>query len=791
MLKNYCKIAWRHLLKSKLYSSINILGLSLGMAVTLLIGLWVWDELSFNHYYRNHASLALMFDNQTWNGKTSTDKEVDIPLAEILKTEYPNEFKQVALISPSEPGHLLIAGDKNITTTGIYMQPQLPEMLTLHMLSGARDGLKDPSSVLITASVARALFGSSDAVGRQIRIDSNRQAKIAGVYEDLPRNTDLHFVKLILPWDTYESAHPWVQHAANRWGFHFGRMIVQLNPGVDIDRVNKKIKDLPKRYEKEGKEDIFLHPMDKVRLYNEFKDGKIAGGLIRYVWFFGIIGVFVLLLACINFMNLSTARSEQRVKEVGIRKTVGSLRGQLIAQFLCESLLLALSAFILAIFLVYISLPLFNAMLANKELKLPLDSPLFWILTTCFTLFTGVIAGSYPAFYLSGFPPLKVLKGTFRAGARGSLTRKVLVTVQFTISIALIIGTIIVYRQIQFAKDRPVGYVREGLITVNAEYSPEIMRHLDALKNELIKTGAVEKVATSDQPVTDVYIGETNFSWDGKDPNSHQLFRIMSISPGFGETIGWKIKEGRDFYKDYRTDTATLLVNQAAVALMGMKDPLGKVLANGPGRSRIVGVVNDLLTESPFSSSVPTVYWLTGGTYIHLRVNPNMSMQTALNRITPLFKKYSPQRPLDYRFVDEDYEFKFVVENRISRLATFFTIFAILISCLGLFGLASFVAEQRTKEIGIRKVLGASVFSLWRLLSREFVALVMLSFLIAAPIAWYYLDQWLQKYEYRAPISWWIFATAGILALVITLLTVSARSVRAALMNPVRSLKTE
>lgn len=795
MLKNYFKIAWRHLLKSRTYSLINILGLSIAMTVALLIGLWVWDELSYNHNYYNHSRLALVYDTQTWNGKTSTDREVDIPMAELLRTQYPEDFKQVALISPSESAHLLTTGDKKITSSGIFMQPQLPEMLTLHMLKGTRDGLKDPSSIMLSASLATALFGNIDPIGHSVSIDSEPPVKVTGVFEDLPRNAEYGHVKFLLPWDRFVSTRDWVRNSKDQWGYHFGRIVVQLNKGVGFDKVNKKIKDLPKNYVKVGKEEIFLHPMDKLHLYNEFKDGKVAGGPILLVRLFSIIGIFILLLACINFMNLSTARSEKRAREVGIRKAIGSLRLHLIGQFLSESLLTALLALVLALFLADVSLPAFNTLLANKQLTIPWSSPLFWLLILGFTFFTGLVSGSYPAFYLSGFSPLKVLKGSFKTGQHASLPRKVLVTVQFTISIALIIGSIVVYKQIQFAKDRPAGYNREGLITVNVERSPGVQEHYDAVKNDVLQTGVIENMAEANAALTEVFLTQKDFDWKGRDPGSHQLFRVMAISGEFGRTVNWQIKQGRDFSRNFPSDSMAFILNEAAVKLTGLQHPIGEIIRSTSPRGidthPVIGVVNDMLTESPFMSALPTIYVFYPGNYIYMRVRPGVPMQTALQKITPVFSKYETDRPLAYKFTDEQYAFKFASEQRIGSLAALFTVLAIFISCLGLFGLASFVAEQRTKEIGIRKVLGATVYSLWRLLSKEFVALVVLSYLIAAPLAGYYLDKWLNSYEFHASMSGWVFVAAGFGALVITLLTVSIQSIKAALMNPAKSLKAE
>jgi putative ABC transport system permease protein len=501
--------------------------------------------------------------------------------------------------------------------------------------------------------------------------------------------------------------------------------------------------------------------MDNWRLYSEFKNGKVAGGRVQFVWLFGIIGAFVLLLACINFMNLSTARSEKRAKEVGIRKAVGSVRQQLIGQFLSESIVVALLAFILSIALVELLLPFFNG-LSDKEMGLPWSSLVFWLLALGFTLFTGFISGSYPAFYLSGFNPVKVLKGTFRAGRFASLPRKILVVLQFTVSIVLIIGTIIVFKQIQFAKDRPVGYTREGLITLFMN-TPDLYGHYDAIRNDLLATGAVENMAESSSPSTEVWSNNIGFSWEGKDPNSLPLFGTVATTQDLGKTIGWQIKEGRDFSRNFASDSSAMILNEAAVKLTGLKDVVGKMIKWDTTPYRVVGVVKDMVMESPYTPVKPTIFIMNTNwaNIITIRIKPTVSMRAALSKIEQVFKKYNPGAPFEYKFTDEEYAKKFEDEERIGNLATFFAILAIFISCLGLFGLASFVAEQRTKEIGIRKVLGASVFNLWKMLSRDFVLLVIISCVIAIPIASYFLNQWLLKYDYRTNLAWWVFALAA------------------------------
>ena len=790
MLKNYFIIAWRNLLRSKWYSFINTFGLSIGMAVALLIGLWVWDEMTYNQYHPNHERLAQVMTTQTFNGHTGTGPAVSIPIAKELRTNFAADFKQVTQATWSNV-HVLANGDKKLSPEGMNVEPAFPEMLSLKMLRGSRDALKDPSSILLTQSLATSLFGDADPMNKTIRVDNKTNVKVAGVFEDLPHNTNFYREKYFMAWRLYASLNPWVDSNANNWGNHSWQLFVQLNPNVSADRTTAKIRDIAKPHNKDGGESIVLQPMDNWHLYSDFKDGKVSGGRIRFVWLFSIIGVFVLLLACINFMNLSTARSEKRAKEVGIRKTVGSLRYQLIAQFLSESLVVALLAFALAIGWVLLSLPFFNS-LSDKDMHLPWLRPLFWVLGLGFTFLTGLVSGSYPAFYLSGFQPIKVLKGTFRAGRFAALPRKVLVVIQFTVSVSLIIGTVLVFRQVRFAQSRPVGYTREGLIYINMN-TPEIEGHYDAMRSDLLKTNAVEDMSESSGPVTNVWSNQIGFEWKGKDPNSVPLFGISAVTHDYGRTMGWQILEGRDFSRNFPTDSGSLILNESAVRLTGLRHPIGEIVKwNGKDRP-ITGVVKDMVMESPYMPVKPTIFFLDYGwtNIITVRLKPSMTTKAALAAIEPVFKRYDPGSPFEYKFVDDEYEHKFSDEQRIGHLATVFAILAVFISCLGLFGLASFVAEQRIREIGIRKVLGASLFNLWRLLSTDFVILVIISCAAAIPLSGYFLYQWLQQYEYRTPLSWWIFAGASLGALAITLLTVSFQAIRAALMNPVTSLRTE
>jgi putative ABC transport system permease protein len=786
MFRNYLKIAWRNLLKSKVYSSINIIGLAAGMAVSLLISFWIKDELSYNSYFSNHGRLAHLMSTTTFNGETSTESGVAVPLADELRFKYSSDFKKLALISENK-SHVLAVGNRKIEEPGIWAQTEFPVMFSLHMLKGSQISLKDPSSILLTQSLAKILFGNAEPINQIIRLDNKIEMKVAGVFEDLPQNTSFFDSKFLLSWDNKENS-----GLESGWTNHHFQLFVQMSDQADFDKTTAKIKEITQPYVKgKFKEEILLQRMDELNLYNEFKNGKIVGGRIQFVWLFGMIGVFVLILACINFMNLSTARSEKRAREVGIRKAIGSLRGQLIGQFLCESLAVTFFAFLLALIIVELSLPFFNS-LSDKQMAVPWNSPLFWLLILIFIIFTGVVSGSYPAFYLSGFEPVKVLKGTFRTGRLASLPRRILVVVQFTVSITLIIGTIVVFRQIQFAKNRPVGYRPEGLISVEMN-TPEIQGHYDAIRNDLIQTGAVENMAESSSPSTNVNNSMIGYNWKGKDPHSISILGTIGVTHEFGKTLGWKIKEGRDFSRGFSTDTSAVILNESAVKLMGFKHPLGEAIHWRDQDHFVIGVVKDLIMESPYNTVSPTIFKLDYGwtNYITLRITPTMPLGQALSKIEPLFKKYNPGSPFEYQFTDEQYAGKFSDEQQIGNLATVFAILAIFISCLGLFGLSSYVAEQRTKEIGVRKVLGASVFNLWKMLSKDFVVLVFISCLIAIPITSYFLSQWLQKYEYRTTITWWVFVVTSIGALVITLLTVSFQAINAASANPVKSLRTE
>ncbi|MBD0258886.1 MAG: ABC transporter permease [Cytophagales bacterium] len=795
MIRNHFTIAWRNLARHRGYSFINIAGLGAGMAVALLISLWVWDELSYNRYHQNHDRIAQVWHQSTYQGVVRRGGNSPYALAGELRTAYAADFEHVILSSKTQD-HILSYGDRTFTRKGNFLSAGAPDMLTLRMLEGTRAGLRDPASILLSKSAAQALFGPDDPLGKIVKLDNTVNVKVTGVYEDLPYNTEFWEMDFIAPWALYEDLNGSVQRLRDQadWAEHSFQLLVQLAPGADLDAVSAKIKHLERKHLPETavfNPEAFLHPMSRWHLHTGWDKTGQPEGRITYVWLFGIIGGFVLLLACINFMNLSTARSDKRAREVGIRKAIGSARSQLIGQFLGESVLMASLSFVLGLLLVQLALPFFNEV-ADKRITLPLASPAFWLVCLGFTLLTGLLAGSYPALYLSAFQPVKVLKGTFRVGRLASLPRKGLVVLQFTVSVTLIIGTMVVFRQIEHAKDRPIGYDRNGLIAVGMN-TPELRGNYQALRAALLATGAVVDMATTSSPITMIDYHSGGFQWEGKDPAFKDNFGVVAVTHDFGRTVGWRFTAGRDFSRQFASDSSGMVLNAASLAYMGLKDPVGKTVKWNDKSYRVLGVVEDLVMESPFEPTKPVVFLLNyeWAGVINIKLNPALPARASLAKVQAVFRRLSPGSPFDYRFTDQQYAAKFAVEERIGTLATGFAALAVLISCLGLFGLASFLAERRTKEIGVRKVLGASVFQLWGLLSKEFAGLVVVAFLLAAPVAWYFLDGWLEGYTYRTAMPWSLFAASGAGALLITLLTVSYESIKAALTNPAKSLRSE
>lgn len=800
MLKSYFTLALRHFRQNKMHAVLNIAGLSAGMAVTILIALWIVDECSYDKYNPAYDRIARVMQTATLDGSHYTESSMPIPLAEELRTRYGNAFKYVV---PSYWARDYVlatgdgAGDKKVTQRGRFMDVQAPYLLSLQMLEGSRDALKDPSSVLLSASAVKDIFGAADPIGRTMKIDNRMPVKVAGVYEDLPANSNFSNVRFIAAWKLLlSSEEPDVKPFLTDWGWDATEIYVQLADNAEVGRVSTLIRNSTLDHLRDPEQTaykpvIFLQPMSRWHLYSDYKDGVNTGGDIQFVWLFGLIGAFVLLLACINFMNLSTARSEKRAKEVGIRKTLGSRKSQLVGQFFSESFMAALIAFGCAIGLVYVALPYFNQV-TGRQISITWDNSWFWLAGMGCTLLTGVIAGSYPAFYLSSFRPIKVLKG-FKVSRLAAVPRKALVVLQFTVSVTLIIGVLVVFRQVGFSKSRPAGYDREGLISIPVN-TPEVSKQQAVLRDALVKTGAITDMAVSSSPATAVWLGMAGFDWPGKAPGAQAEFGYVSVTEEYGKTLGWRFMQGRDFSRDFPTDSSGFVLNEAAVKYMGLKDPVGTTIQWDGKPYRILGVIKDMLMGSPYLPVSQVIYHLSRGTDTHFliaRLQPGRPVGESLARIRSVFQKYVPSAPFEYKFVDEEYDKKFAAEERTGKLAGFFAVLAVFISCLGIFGMASFMAEQRTKEIGIRKVLGASVVQMWGLLSKDFLILLGIALCIALPCADYFMSQWLQQYPYHSGIPWWVFAGTALGALLVTLATVSLQSVRAAVANPVKSLRAE
>ncbi|TXN37774.1 FtsX-like permease family protein [Flagellimonas hymeniacidonis] len=799
MIKNYLKIAWRNLAKNKAYTIINIGGLALGMAVTLIIGLWIQDELSHDDYFENKDKIAQVMQSQTFNNLTGTGQAIPRPLEMAFREGYMDNFKHLVMSSWTNSQYLKYK-DNSISRDGNFMQEAAPEMLALKILKGEKDGLREINSIMLSSLTAEALFGQEDPIGKIIEVNSQYDMMVTAVYEDLPFNSSFYDTHFIMPWEKYATTREWVKESEDNWGNNSFQMFVQIADNTSMERISSTIKDVKKDLYEDGVEfnpQLFLLPMKDWYLRSKFEDGKQVGGRIKYVWLFGIIGAFVLLLACINFMNLSTARSEKRAKEVGIRKSIGSQRGQLINQFLSESFLVVLFAFMIAVFIVLLSLTGFNE-LARKEIVFPWGNPSFWLTALVFILLTALLAGSYPALYLSSFRPVDVLKGTFKAGRHAGTPRKILVVLQFTVSVAFIIGTVIVMQQINYAKNRPIGYDKEGLIQVPT-FSEDFTGKYDLMRSEFLASNAIVEMSSSSSPTTRIWSNRNGFTWEGKPEGFQEDLAWTEVSPEYAKSLNLKIVAGRDFSREFATDSNAVLLNQTAVKYLGLKNPIGMLIKDSSEEDpdpplKIVGVVEDMIAQSPYEPVKQGMYVYDKGgesSYYNLRLNPQQSAKQNIAIIERVFKEHFPNIPFQYDFVDEQYGKKFASEERIGRLSGIFTALAILISCLGLFGLTSFVAEQRTKEIGVRKVLGASVFNVWNMLSKDFLKLVTVSCFIAVPIAYYIMNGWLQEYPYRVILKWWIFALAMLGAMGVTILTVSFQAIKAARSNPIKSLRTE
>ena len=793
MIRNYFKVAWRYMLRNKVYSVLNIAGLATGMAVALLIGLWVYSQYSYDRFLPGYDQLYQVKLNFYHSGEVQTQSGSAMPLIDELKKNFP-EVKYASERGWEGQQHSLIIGDKKIDPSGFAVGVDFLKMFPYPLMKGnVRSVFTDPNSIILTESVAKALFGEHDPMNKAIRIDNQYNVKVTGVMKDVPANSTLKF-SFLLPYSFIDATNPAAKQERTNWVGYSTPEYVELQPGTNADVFQNKIKDIVFKHaqDKTTKIEVFLQPAKNWHLLTQFADGKPVDGLIAYVRMFGIIGILVLVIACINFVNLSTARAEKRAREVGVRKAIGSLRRDLIFQFLSESLLITLIAFAVSVVMVQLVLPAFNT-LTSGDIKIPYTSATFWALMLAYMVFTGLLAGSRPAFYLSSFKPVKVLKGTIQLGKRASLPRKIMVAVQFTCSIALIISTLIIYQQLQYAKDRPKGYSVDRLVYTND--SPDLEKNYNAFKHDLLESGQVESVAKGGSGMLFFPASFGVLDFPGKKTGESMEIATTAVSPDYFKTVGMTFSEGHDFTNGTVPDTLNIVINEAAAEKMRLKNPIDQIMRIEYTKNplRIIGVVKNAIVGSPFYSATPALYvynpgW--GGT-IMFRISPNVGTQQALKKIGAIFDKYNPTFPFEYSFADQAYDSQFQLESLVGLLAAIFAGLAIFISCLGLFGLSAYVAEQRKKEIGIRKVLGASTPQVWALLSRDFLALIGISCVIASPIAFYFLYQWLQKYSYHITIGPWAFLAAALITLVITICTISYQAISSALTNPVKSLRTE
>lgn len=787
MFKNYFKIALRSLLKNSVYSFINITGLSIGIASAVLILLWVADEYSYDRFHKNYSSIYKLYQSQQWAQGIGTGNAMPYPMKETIKDKS-SQIKHVVMTNWGE-GNMLQVGDKRLTKMGLSASEDFFKVFSFEMMKGdPNTALSDPSSIVITESTAKTFFGDQDPINQLIKVDNGQDLKVTGVVKDVPRQSFFEF-EYVMPFAYYEATQSWVRYSKDNWNNNSFQMYVQLQPDATESEVNNSIKDIIKdNNPKAPTAKLFLHPMSKWRLYSNFENGINSGGMIEYVRLFTAIAIFVLVIACINFMNLATARSESRAREVGIRKSVGSRRKELIFQFLGESVMVTFISSVLAIVLVELVLPSYN-LLVNKNISIDYTNPWLWSIAFGWVFVIGIFAGSYPAFYLSSFQPVKVLKGKVNIGKGATTPRKVLVTLQFGFSIFLIIGTIVIYQQIMHVKNRDMGYDRENLIQIWT--NGELETNFQTIRQELVRTGVVKSVCKSNSPITSIF-SNNEVKWQGM-PDQRVSFSTIATEYDYTETMGIKILEGRDFSRDFKNDSTAVIINQAAVDMMAMKNPIGQHIKMNERDLEIIGVMPNVVMDSPYQPVEPMtlIFDRDWSSTITLRLSKSDDISESIKTIESVFKKLNPTYPFEFRFANADFERKFATINLISRLATVFASLAIIITCLGLFGLAAFTAEQRTKEVGIRKVMGASVSSLVMLISKDFSRLVIVGFLISGPIAWWFLNNFLERYPYRISIMWWILPLAGASALLLALIIVSTQALRAARANPSNSLRSE
>jgi putative ABC transport system permease protein len=784
MLKNYFKAAFRNLWKNKGYSFLNIGGLAIGMACAGLIFLWVEDKLTFNHYFSNRDNLYKVKDRQTYDGNTFTFDATPGPLAAGIKTEIPG-IKNTARTTWGN-SVIFSLKDKPIYEQGLYVDPPFLTMFQLQFIQGnAKTAFAQLHSLVISETMANKFFGAGNIIGKTLKVDNKEDYAITGVFKDLPKNVSFYF-NWLANFKIYEDQNKWLQ----AWGNNGVRTFVETQPNADVAAINKKLYGYVQTKHTDASARMSIYPMNRWRMYDSFENGKEIPGQIKYVKLFNAIAWIILIIACINFMNLSTARSEQRAKEVGVRKVMGAGKRKLIGQFIGESVFTSMVALLLAVGIIYISLPAFN-LLVEKQLSVDIFNPIHIGSLLTIALICGLIAGSYPAFYLSSFNPIYVFKGIKIKSGSAGVIRKSLVVIQFSISVILIISTIVIYLQILHVKDRDLGYSKNNLVYMYMQ--GKMKDNYTIIKNDLLATGYVQNTALSNSPILELYSNTGDFSWEGKDPSRQILITVEGVSQEYTSTMGLHMKEGREFYPNFKSDSNSVIINESLAGIMNKKSLVGSIISGEGKKYTVVGVVKDFIYGDMYAPAAPLMLFAdtSNCNILTVRLKTGAPIPAALAKMERIIKNNNPGYPFDYSFVDQDFGKLFKTETLIGQLAEVFSILAIFISCLGLFGLAAYTAEKRSKEIGIRKILGASVQGITGLLSKEFLLLVCISCLIAFPISWWMMHNWLEGYKYHIQISWWIFIGAGLLAVLIALLTVSFQAIKAAIANPVNSLRSE
>ena len=786
MIRNYLTIAFRNLLRNKVFSFINIFGLALGLACSILILLWVQDELTWDRFHPNIDQLYRVYINRPADNGIYTQTTVQLPLWEELKTT--PGVRYVSPIDNDGKDATLAYKDVRIEKLSFWVGEDFLKMFPFPFIerSGEKP-LDDASSIVLTESTAQALFGDEKALGKVIRIDNKADLKVSAVIQDPPQNSTLQF-ECLIPFKAAMAMDHGYKVALSNWGNASYYMYIEVERNADVYQLQSRLRDVIKANKSDTEEELMIFPLHRSRLYSEFVNGKSVGGAITYVRIFMVTAVMILALACINFINLTTARSEKRAKEVGIRKTVGSDRKQLVLQFLSETVLMAVMSFTLAIALVEGLLPFFNT-LVNKELTVDYMDPVVWGIAIVFILLTGVASGSYPAFFLSSFKPIAVLKGKLGAGKQGALPRKVMVTMQFFFSIGLLISTVVIYSQINYIKNREIGYDKNNLLVIPA--TGDVQGKYEIIKNDLLQKSLATSVSASSSPTTELQSWSMP-RWQGQREDQKDFYAIISVGHDYTETIGVDVLHGRTFVEAFN-DSTSMILNQAAVNHMELKDPIGAIVHLSGRDYTVVGVLGDIIMGSPYHPATPTIFLFNPerADNVLIRLPHEASLSQVMKGIEGVFKEHNPAFPFSFDFVDESYSNKFAVEELTAKLANLFAILAVVISCLGLFGLSAFAAEQRTKEVGIRKVLGATLTGIVSLFSKDFSKLVIIAFLLAAPITWWIMNQWLQQYTYRVEVEWWMLASTGALALLLTWVIVGLQAAKAATVNPARSLRSE